>query len=219
YAFFQRAADMGSPSAMTFLGDKLGGTYDSPDGDFWGNRPIAMQMLQCAVSQGYGDAAYELGFLQSSGYSDEAKKLALKIFHNGVRLGSAKCSNKLSVEFNGTYLKNGKSLAERVDRDRAERYSKIGDALEHFQGRLKLPNLDKVLPLPPAPLPKWDGDAKTLIDAAKATTPSFKKNAVPPLDGRGHISRDVDTLPVDHGPYTVSTTYELFTVDRLLVSN
>ncbi len=180
YAFFQRAADMGSPSAMTFLGDKLGGTYDSPDGDFWGNRPIAMQMLQCAIAQGYGDAAYELGFLQSSGYSADSKSVALKTFHNGVKLGSAKCSNKLSVEFNGTYLKNGKSLATRVDKDRAERYSKIGDALEHYQGRLKLPNLDKVLPLPPAPLPKWDGNVKTLIDAAKANAELAPANNVRP---------------------------------------
>ncbi|WP_219553143.1 DUF6396 domain-containing protein [Klebsiella pneumoniae] len=36
--------------------------------------------------------------------------------------------------------------------------------MEHAKGRLKLPNLDKILPLPPAPLPKWDGNAKTLID-------------------------------------------------------
>ena len=61
YAFFQRAADMGSPSALTFLGFKMSGSYDSPDGEFWGNSTIGMQMLQCALAQGYGDAAYELG--------------------------------------------------------------------------------------------------------------------------------------------------------------
>ncbi|RKT99306.1 sel1 repeat family protein [Burkholderia sp. Nafp2/4-1b] len=204
YAFFQRAADMGSPSAMTFLGDKLGGTYDSPDGDFWGNRPIAMQMLQCAIAQGYGDAAYELGFLQSSGYSSEAKAIALETFHNGVKLGSAKCSNKLSVEFNGTYLKNGKSLAPRVDKDRAERYSKIGDALEHYQGRLKLPNLDKVLPLPPASLPKWDGDVKTLIDAAKAVTPPVKKGSISTREGRERMPEGEGVLSLQRSPYAVS---------------
>ncbi|CAN0627462.1 Sel1 repeat family protein [Burkholderia multivorans] len=204
YAFFQRAADMGSPSAMTFFGYKLAGTYDDPGGEFWGNRPIAMQMLQCAMAQGYGDAAYELGFLQSSGHSAEAKALALKTFHNGVRLGSAKCSNKLSVEFNGMYLRDGTSLAERVDKARAERYSKIGDALEHYQGRLKLPNLDKVLPLPPAPLPKWDGNVKTLIDAAKAVTPPPRKDTQSSLEGRARMPEGRGVLPLAQSPYAVS---------------
>lgn len=48
---------------------------------------------------------------------------------------------------------------------------KLGDALEFYQGRLKLPNLDEVLPLPPAPLPAWDGNVQTLIDAAKGGMP------------------------------------------------
>jgi tetratricopeptide (TPR) repeat protein len=170
YAFFQGAADMESPSAMTFLGDKFGGTYDSADGDFWGNRAIAIQMLQCAIAQGHDAAAYELGFLQSSGCSNEAKALALETFHNGVRLDSAQCANKLLVEFNGTYLNSDESLATHVDNGRAERYGKIGDLLEYYQGRLKLPNLDNILPLPPIPLLKWDGDSKILIDAAKAMT-------------------------------------------------
>ncbi|WP_232448931.1 tetratricopeptide repeat protein, partial [Burkholderia ubonensis] len=54
YAFFQRAADMGSPAAMAFLGDKMDGGYDDPAEGFWGNVPIATQMLECAVAQGYG---------------------------------------------------------------------------------------------------------------------------------------------------------------------
>jgi hypothetical protein len=187
YAFFQRAADMGSPSAMTFLGDKLGGTYDDPGGEFWGNRPIAMKMLECAMAQGHGDAAYELGFYQQSGYSVDAKAQALKTFHVGVMLGSAKCSNNLASEFRGFGLVSGENLVGSVDKARAERYSRIGDALEHYQGRLKLPNLDKVLPLPPAHLPKWDGNVKTLIDAAKAVTPPPKPSPGASLDGREHV--------------------------------
>ncbi|WP_252996825.1 DUF6396 domain-containing protein, partial [Burkholderia sola] len=187
YAFFQRAADMGSPSAMTFLGDKLGGTYDSPDGDFWGNRPIAIEMLQCAVAQGYGNAAYELGFYQQSGYSVEAKVQALRTFHEGVKLGCAKCANNIASEFRGFGLADGENLIGYVDQFRARRYKVIGNALEHYQGRLKLPNLDKVLPLPPAPLPKWDGDVKTLIDAAKAVTSPPKKDPASKLEGRARM--------------------------------
>ncbi len=204
YAFFQKAADMGSPSAMTFLGDKLGGTYDSPDGEFWGNRPIAIEMLQCAMAQGYGDAAYELGFYQSSGYSIEAKVRALKTFHEGVKLGCEKCAKKLSVEFNGTYLTIGESLVDRVDNTRAERYAAIGDVLDWYKGRLRLPNLDKVLPLPPAPLPKWDGNKKTLIDAAKAVTPAPATQQGATLDGREAMPDGHGVLPLMQSPYAVT---------------
>ncbi len=183
YAFFQRAADMGSPSAMTFLGDKLGGTYDSPDGEFWGNRPIAIEMLQCAMAQGYGDAAYELGFYQSSGYSTEAKERALKTFHEGVKLGCAKCAKNLASEFRGFNMTSGKNLVGYIDQARAQRYRVIGDTLDWYKGRLKLPNLDKVLPLPPAPLPKWDGNKKTLIDAAKTATPASAIGPNTPREG------------------------------------
>jgi TPR repeat protein len=204
YAFFQRAADMGSPSALTFLGDKLGGTYDYPAEGFWGNRLIAIEMLQCAVAQGYGDAAYELALLQSSGYSETAKKAALNTFHDGVAMGSAKCAHTLSSEFRGFDLNGGTNLVGYVDSARAERYSKIGDALEHYGGRLKLPNLDKVLPLPPAPLPKWDGNVKTLIDAAKAVTPPPKPNPGASLEGREHIPEGHGVLSLAASSYAVT---------------
>jgi TPR repeat protein len=174
YAFFQRAADMGSPSAMTFLGEQLAGTYDDPEGEFWGNLPIATQMLECAVSQGYGPAAYKLGFIYQRPNTPDAKARALHVLQEGIKLGCAKCADKLSVEFNGMYLTDGTGLVGTIDKARSERYSKIGDMLEHYQGRLKLPNLDKVLPLPPAPLPKWNGDVKALIDTAKPASDSSR---------------------------------------------
>nr|WP_232451954.1 DUF6396 domain-containing protein [Burkholderia ubonensis] len=171
YAFFQRAADMGSPAAMAFLGDKMDGGYDDPAEGFWGNVPIATQMLECAVAQGYGDAAKELGYIYARPKTAQAKLRALNILHEGVKLGSAKCANKLFTEFDGVDLTDGSNLVGYIDKARAERYSKLGDALEFYQGRLKLPNLDKVLPLPPAPLSKWDGNVQTLIDAATGGTP------------------------------------------------
>jgi len=209
YGFFQKAADMGSPEAMTFFGDKLGGTYDSPDGEFWGNRSVAIQMLQCAVAQGYGDAASELGLLYSSGYSTEAKDRSLRMFHEGVKLGSAKCANRLSTEFNGMDLSSGTNLVGHIDRARAERYSKIGDALDWYEGRLKLPNLDKVLPLPPAPLPKWNGDKQTLIDAAKTVTPLLK-----PQPGASRQGREA--MREGHGVFPLAQSTRSITGDQLV---
>ncbi|WOD18938.1 DUF6396 domain-containing protein [Paraburkholderia kirstenboschensis] len=171
YAFFQRAAEMGSPSAQAFLGEKLDAAYDNPSEGFWGNLPVAVPMLECALAQGYGDAAAELGFVYARPRTPEAKLRALKALHEGVKLGSAKCASALFTEFDGFNLTNDRNLPGHIDKARAERYSMLARALEHYDGRLKLPNLDKILPLPPAPLPKWDGNKQTLIDAAKAVTP------------------------------------------------
>lgn len=191
YAFLQKAADMGSPAALTFLGDKLGGTYDDPEGDFWGNRPIALQMLKCAMAQGYGEAAYELSFYQADANTPEAKALALRTLQEGTKLGSANCAKSLGSEFDGFDLTDGTNLIGYVDKERHDRYRVLADALEFWQGRLKLPNLDKVLPLPPAPLPKWNGDKQTLIDAAKAVTP-------PPKPARTSLHSGREAVPEGH---------------------
>jgi len=203
YALFQRAADMGSPSAQTFLGFKMSGNYDSPDGEFWGNATVGMQMLECALAQGYGDAADDLGYLYK-GDTPASKLRALKVFHEGVKLGSAKCAITLSTEFDGMNLTVGRNIVGFIDRSRAERYSKIGDMLEHYQGRLKLPNLDKVLPLPPVPLPKWNGDTKTLIDAAKAVTPPLKPQPGASLQGREAMPDGHGVLPLAQSPRSIT---------------
>jgi len=203
YAFFQKAADMGSPEAMTFLGYKMAGTYDDPEGEFWGNLSVGTAMLECAFAQGDGDAAEKLGYIYARPNTPEAKLRSLRVQHEGVKLGSAECAKSLSVEFNGFDLTNGTNLVGHIDKARAERYGKIGDALEFWQGRLKLPNLDKVLPLPPASLPKWDGNEQTLIDAAKAVTPPPKPQPQAALQGREHIPQGYGVLPLAQSPYAV----------------
>jgi len=203
YALFQRAADMGSPSAQTYLGFKMSGSYDSPDGEFWGNSTIGMQMLQCALAQGYGDAAYELGGLYK-GTTPDSKLRALNVLHEGVKLGCAKCAKDLASEFRGYDLTSGNNLIGHIDTERATRYFKLGEALEHYQGRLKLPNLDKVLPLPPAPLPKWDGNVQTLIDAAKAVTPPPTAQQGTALQGREYIPHGYAVLPLAQNSLAVT---------------
>ncbi|TFE47217.1 sel1 repeat family protein [Paraburkholderia dipogonis] len=205
YAFFQRAAEMGSPSAQTFLGYKIAGTYDDPNGEFWGNRTIGTQMLECAFAQSYGLAAYRLGFLYAGEYSVAEKTRARTVLQEGIKLGCAECASKLAVEFRGTYLNDGTSLVDQADKARAERYSQLGNALEHYQGRLKLPNLDKVLPLPPAPLPKWDGNKQTLIDAAKAVIPPAKPKSEShaALQGREQMPEGHGVMSLAESPYMV----------------
>lgn len=189
YAFWQKAADMGSMAAQTFIGEKLTATHDEPP-SFWGNRKIGVKMLECAFAQGSAKAAFELGLaLNGDDKSlDEDYARSLKVFHEGVKLGSEKSANYLFSSFDAgdPLVGNGK------DRARAERYSVLGDAL-YANPDLRFPNLDKVLPLPPARLPVWDGKKASLINAAKAvvpTPPAPPKPAANPaskLTGKAHI--------------------------------
>ena len=53
-----------------------------------------------------------------------------------------------------------------IDKARGERYAVLNRELG-FNPNARFPNLDKVLPLPPADLPPWNGDRDTLLHAAK----------------------------------------------------
>lgn len=168
YALWQRAARMGNPNAMVFLGDKFVGIADRPNEGKWSNIPVAKQMFECALAQGYGQAAYSLAYeyiipaYRTSEKEDKAK--AIEILHLGTKLGCADCANKLSIEFDHPFDAN-RMLPLYVDLARSERYFVLGKALG-FDPSRRLPNLDKILPLPPAPLPPWNGDGPTLVRAA-----------------------------------------------------
>lgn len=178
YGFWQLAAEMGHPAAQTYLGNKLDAVYDDAQMGVWGNRIVGLKMLECAFAQGFGEAAYRLG--QTLDIDNDHAR-ALVVLHEGTKFGSANAANYLSSSFTQTDPLTG----NQIDRARAERYSLLGDALE-LNPDLRFPNLDKVLPLPPAALPFWDGKRATLIDAAKAI---IVKPPTPPTPGANRTGR------------------------------
>lgn len=180
YAFWQKAAQMGNPQSLAFLGEKLTAGEDHPGIDMWSNIPIATKMLECAVAQGYGPAAYDLYYLYAAPRTadgtiigdhrtPETKDRALKILHEGVRLGCAQCARDLSIEFSQPFNLSD-ILVPFIDKARGERYAVLNRALG-FNPNRRFPNLDKILPLPPADLPPWDGQRKSLLDAAMGVRP------------------------------------------------
>ena len=179
YAFWQKAAQMGNPQALGFLGEKLTAGKDYPGAEMWGNIPVAIKMMECALVQGYGPSAYDLSYLYvvlrtPDGTSDgerttETKERALQVLHTGVKLGCEKCANKLTIEF-GDPFDLANMLVPYIDKARAERYGVLSLALG-FNPNRRFPNLDKILPLPPADLPPWDGQRKSLLDAAMGVRP------------------------------------------------
>ncbi|AVR96115.1 SEL1-like repeat protein [Pseudoduganella armeniaca] len=208
FAFWQKAAEMGSPHAMAYLGDKISATWDSPKDGFWANIPVATKMLGCALGQGYGPAASTLYYLQawprlpngsrSGSRTAATKALALQTLQQGIRLGCADCARFLFVEFERPH-DLADMLVPHLDKARSERYDILDDALR-FNPDLRLPNLDKILPLPPAQLPQWNGDKKALIEAAKGVTlkrPQPEPGAPSQANGRAHVDAAYELCPCD----------------------
>lgn len=172
YAFWQEAARRGSPEALTYLGRQMISIEDAPERSRWANVAVGTKMLECAYAQGYGAAAYQLGMVYSIpfGHNPTREELAsaLTVWHTGVKFGCAQCASDLFIEFDHPFEPT-RMVAPHLDKARGERYRVLARALE-FDSDRRFPNLDKVLPLPPADLPPWDGKRDTLVNAARGVS-------------------------------------------------
>lgn len=146
--YFRKAADLGNPEAQAYVGKLLAPLEKAP--------AIARQMRQCATDQGYGDAANALG-IDLSG--DKIYAGAVKAFQKGVEAGSTQSALALEEGFKGPPASDRLSyLALSNDAERSRRYKLIGKFIDSNDGRNpKVPDIDKIVPLPPAKLPPWDG--------------------------------------------------------------
>ena len=154
YAYLRKAADLGSREAQYVVGDILTDINDEETRLL--RLKIYDQLLACASEQGLGQASVMLGIgLQSK----KEYQQALEVFHQGTKNGNDSSARRLAHAFSGK-PKEGEmyflNLSE--DSERSRRYKIIGDYLsdkDYLQP--KVPDLDDIVPLPPEPLPKWDG--------------------------------------------------------------
>jgi TPR repeat protein len=151
--YFRKAADQGSAQAQYYVGDKLDPAGVAPE--------IAQAMYRCAAEQGNGDAAIALGIsLKYKGlYQD-----ALEIFQMGVEAGNESAAGRLEGAFRDPLPSNRLDyLGQQADLERAERYEKIWRTLANYSyANPKVPEINEILPLPPAKLPAWDGKLQWL---------------------------------------------------------
>ncbi|UVW28739.1 tetratricopeptide repeat protein [Massilia sp. H6] len=180
YAYFQKAAHMGNPQAMAFLGEKMDAGGDDLKPGYWGNIPIAIKMFECALAQGYGPAAVEMKPMYEVPRAPDGTELGmetpetrdrvLRALHEGVKGGCRYCADRLFLEFDDPD-DLASTFVPFIDKARGQRYNMLGNALS-FNPDRRFPNLDKILPLPPAPLPPWDGTRASLLAAAMAVVPA-----------------------------------------------
>jgi TPR repeat protein len=146
--YFRKAADEGNAQAQYDVGDKLEPIDIAPK--------IALQMYRCAAEQGNGKAAIALGvYLQDEGEYQNA----LEAFQLGVAAGYESAASRLSKGFRNPSVSNELHyLDQQEDLARAERHEQIGKVLGNASyANPKVPEINEILPLPPAKLPAWDG--------------------------------------------------------------
>ena len=162
--YFRKAADHGNAQAQYAVGEMLAPSDIAPD--------VARQMRRCAAEQGHGDAANALGVNLKSRkqYQD-----ALEAFQIGAMAGNESSAGRLEEAFRGPPATDTLYyLDQQKDLERAERYEKIWRILANYSyAEPKVPEINEILPLPPAKLPAWDGKLQWL-EARLANVPPPK---------------------------------------------
>ena len=153
FAFLRKAADMGSRDAQFELGDLLINIQDKATLDFrW---KLWEQLLTCSAAQGGSDAAKWLGI---SYQGNKKYQQALETFHLGVKNGNRQSALGLYLAFDTDEVKKQTYLGVKPDPERSLRYKMIYQFMRtHEYLHATVPNLDQIVPLPPAKLPAWDG--------------------------------------------------------------
>ena len=158
YAYLRKAADLGSREAQYTVAEILSDIEDESETEeaFKYRMDIARQLWSCSSEQGMTDASKTLAFnlKYHKKYSD-----ALKIFHQGVKNGSAVSASVLRDGFSKKTTKDSLDFLDLTpDEERSRRYDIIWNYLtDNDYLQPKVPDLDEIVPLPPAKLPKWDG--------------------------------------------------------------
>ncbi|WP_122295279.1 SEL1-like repeat protein [Pseudomonas syringae] len=163
-AYFRRAVDLGNPDAQYYVARLLSKIPDTAD--------VMQSMYKCAMEQGNGLAGvYYAGYSRVIGrYAD-----AVSGYHVAVRNGDYDAARNLERAFEGPPPSDKLYyMALQRDIERVERLEKIGVFLTRYEHLgPKVPDIDQIVPLPPAKLPEWDGTFEWL--KKRESTPPAEK--------------------------------------------
>lgn len=175
FKYYRKSADLGSPEGQFFVGSQL--ADESKNGEEIA--AIGYAMWRCAADQHHAQAADRYARnVRFDGNNVEA----MKYFQIAVREGLAISPSSLSDAFSlKDHADPVRGLGQAVDLERQTRYYKISDFLSDY-GYLnaRVPEIDKIVPLPPAPLPPWNGKFQWLEE--------HKANIPPPIPSEERIA-------------------------------
>ncbi|MDY0929068.1 DUF6396 domain-containing protein [Enterobacter sp. CFBP8995] len=167
--YMRKAADEGSPQAQAYVANILAPLNMAPS--------VSRKLRRCAAEQGEGDAANALGINYQ--ISNEFHN-AIEMFQLGVAAGDSSSASYLSGGFNGADKNNDLYyLGLKEDKERAQRYNDIKKFLSRYSyANPKVPEINEIVPLPPAPLPAWDGKLKWLEEREANIPPEKPSEAL-----------------------------------------
>lgn len=200
--YYRKAADEGSPLAQAYVAEKLfiaGTAYD-----------VAEQMRRCAAEQGEGKAAMALGINLKG---QKRYKEALEAFQLGVAAGDETSASFLESGFESSDPSDQLNyLGQHKDEERARRYEAIGKILgDYSYVNPKVPEIDEIVPLPPAPLPAWDGKLKWLEEHKANVPPEKPSEAL-----IAQLARAKQLNPATGKPLPESPDFDKHSVAKLL---
>ena len=159
YAYLRKAADLGSREAQYTVAEILFDIEDKEESQeaFKYRLDLVEQLWTCASEQGLGEASSILG---TSLKLNKKYAEAVKSYHQGVKNGNSMSASTLRGGVSHQTTKdNLLDFLDLVpDEERSRRYDIIWNYLAKYDYlQPKVPDLDEIVPLPPAKLPKWDG--------------------------------------------------------------
>ena len=200
--YFRKAADRGSALAQYLVGDKLDPIDIAPQ--------IALKMYRCAAEQGNGEAGTALGIYlsQAGNYQD-----ALEAFQLGVAAGSSTSASFIYKSFRNPPPTNELHyLDQQEDLDRAERYETISKILAGYSyANPKVPEINEILPLPPAKLPSWDGKLQWLEERLANVPPEKPSEALIQQLAKAKLLDPTSGRPLPASPDFIREPYRKLT--------
>ncbi|WP_434414481.1 SEL1-like repeat protein [Klebsiella quasipneumoniae] len=199
--YYRKAADEGNPQAQAYVGDKLAPIDIAPD--------ISRQMRRCAAEQGEREVSSDLGVNLKN---NKRFQQATEAFQLGVAAGDSTSAGFLMHGFSGPEpMDRLFYLALEKDPERARRYEQIGAVLAKYSwAHPVVPEINDIVPLPPAPLPEWDGKLKWLEE--------WEANIPPPVPDAALIEKLAQAKqlnPATGRPLPTSPDFEKDSVARL----
>ncbi|MBC7993272.1 MAG: sel1 repeat family protein [Rhizobacter sp.] len=144
--YMRKAADLGNAQGQLVSGDKIrkAVAQSLPEEKVRGFA-IGVAMLRCALQQGLSEAGYSLG-RHFTNYEEDAAA-ALDAYQAAAKLGHNQSLFTLQTIFGeGKY-----GVAK--DEVRAACYKRLSDESDEDKTK-KFPDIDKICPLPPKPMPR-----------------------------------------------------------------
>ncbi|VFS53728.1 Sel1 repeat [Moellerella wisconsensis] len=150
FRYMLKAAVMGNPDGQYVIGLRF---MDATKPQSY-RLDLGQAMLACSAEQGYAKAAYTLGvsYKNKGNYSQ-----ALYFFQKSAEYSHEIGAYKLASIFSTNDPNNEIDYTgQKIDSERVRRYKLIEQELSK-NPYAKFPDIDKIVPLPPAELPEWDG--------------------------------------------------------------